>query len=208
MHAHLRWAQALAHFGDAERFFHALAPGQSDRPARASCRTRALRQANCYYSSSDAAFADRYQARPTTSAVRSARSRSTAAGASTRAAPASLFGSCRRATCSACACEADVAAASTRCCRRRSTGCASRSSCCGQRFEIRYRVRGAGCGVDALQLDGRALAFGEEPNPYRRGAARVALSDLAAGPDAGARPRRLEIGVGIAVVSGSSERGS
>ena len=49
----------------------------------------------------------------------------------------------------------------------------------GQRFEIRYRVRGAGCGVDALQLDGRALAFGEEPNPYRRGAARVALSELA-----------------------------
>jgi CubicO group peptidase (beta-lactamase class C family) len=54
----------------------------------------------------------------------------------------------------------------------------------GQRFDIRYRVRGAGCGVDALQLDGHMLAFGEEANPYRRGAARVALSDLAAEPTA------------------------
>ena len=73
----------------------------------------------------------------------------------------------------------------------------------GRPFEIRYRVRGAGCGVERDQLDGRELAFGEEPNPYRRGAARVALSDMAAGPDVGSRPRRLEIGVGIAGASGS-----
>ena len=75
----------------------------------------------------------------------------------------------------------------------------------GQRFEIGYRVRGAGCGVDSLRLDGRALAFGEDANPYRRGAARVALSDLAAGPDgAEARVRRLEIDVGIPEASNAS----
>ncbi len=79
------------------------------------------------------------------------------------------------------------------------------SCCSGQRFEILYRVRGAGCGADALQLNGRVLAFGEEANPYRRGAARVALSDLAARPDGdAARARRLDIDVGIREASGAS----
>lgn len=60
-HAHLRYAEALAHVGRADDFFKALCLAvpidvqeqiQSARP----------RQANCYYSSSDAAFADRYEA--------------------------------------------------------------------------------------------------------------------------------------------------
>ena len=60
-HAHLRFAQALAHVGDATGFFHALC--QANPIAIASVVPRAtLRQANCYYSSSDAAFMDRYQA--------------------------------------------------------------------------------------------------------------------------------------------------
>jgi cellobiose phosphorylase len=49
-HAHLRYAEALWRYGDAEGFFRALVP------------TATLRQANCCYSSSDAAFADRYEA--------------------------------------------------------------------------------------------------------------------------------------------------
>lgn len=60
-HAHLRYAEALAHAGRADEFFQALqlvnpigiearVPGASPRPS------------NCYYSSSDAAFADRYAA--------------------------------------------------------------------------------------------------------------------------------------------------
>lgn len=61
MHAHLRYAQMLAHLGHAEAFLQALALAHpialGDRVASASPR-----QANCYYSSSDAAFADRYEA--------------------------------------------------------------------------------------------------------------------------------------------------
>jgi cellobiose phosphorylase len=60
-HAHLRYAEALAHVGRAEAFFAALnlvnpvglaqrLPGASPRPS------------HCYYSSSDAAFPDRYAA--------------------------------------------------------------------------------------------------------------------------------------------------
>ena len=61
MHAHLRYAQALAHFGEAERFFHALCQA-NPIGIRDVVPTATLRQANCYYSSSDAAFADRYEA--------------------------------------------------------------------------------------------------------------------------------------------------
>lgn len=60
-HAHLRYAEALAHVGRPAQFFAALnlvnpiglderLPGASPRPS------------NCYYSSSDAAFPDRYAA--------------------------------------------------------------------------------------------------------------------------------------------------
>ena len=60
-HAHLRYAQALAQrVGDAQGFFQALC--QANPIGIASIVPRAtLRQANCYYSSSDAAFADRYR---------------------------------------------------------------------------------------------------------------------------------------------------
>lgn len=61
MHAHLRYAQMLAHLGRAEAFLEALALAHpialTDRVPSASPR-----QANCYYSSSDAAFPDRYEA--------------------------------------------------------------------------------------------------------------------------------------------------
>ncbi len=61
MHAHLRYAQMLAHLGHAEAFLQALMQAHPialrDRVASASPR-----QANCYYSSSDAAFPDRYVA--------------------------------------------------------------------------------------------------------------------------------------------------
>jgi cellobiose phosphorylase len=62
-------------------------------------------------------------------------------------------------------------------------------------LEIVYRVRGAGCGVRSLQLDGRPLTFDVEPTPYRRGAARVSLHDLAAAL-ASARHRQLVVEVG------------
>lgn len=60
-HAHLRYAEALARFGDAPGLFEALrlvAPHQlSERVGVARPR-----QSTCYFSSSDAVFADRYDA--------------------------------------------------------------------------------------------------------------------------------------------------
>ena len=61
MHAHLRYAEALARFGDAAGFFQALALanpiGIGGRVPQARPR-----QSTCYFTSSDAAFRDRYQA--------------------------------------------------------------------------------------------------------------------------------------------------
>ena len=56
-------------------------------------------------------------------------------------------------------------------------------------------MRGAGHGVRSLQLDGRPLAFDVEPNPYRCGAARVSLHDVAAAL-VHARHRQLVVDVG------------
>ena len=60
-HAHLRYAEALWRYGDAEGFFRALCKA-CPIGIRSLVPAATLRQANCYYSSSDAAFADRYEA--------------------------------------------------------------------------------------------------------------------------------------------------
>src|SRR3569833_201766 len=51
-HAHLRYAQALAHVGDADAFFRALCQA-NPIGIRAVVPRATLRQAICYYSSSD-----------------------------------------------------------------------------------------------------------------------------------------------------------
>ncbi len=60
-HAHLRYVEALTHLGEGTSAWKELLKvtpiGLADRVAGA-----ARRQANCYYSSSDAAFSDRYEA--------------------------------------------------------------------------------------------------------------------------------------------------
>lgn len=60
-HAHLRYCEALARHGDAEAFFKALCQA-NPIAVREIVPSAGLRQANCYYSSSDPAFADRYEA--------------------------------------------------------------------------------------------------------------------------------------------------
>ncbi|MGO1198681.1 MAG: GH36-type glycosyl hydrolase domain-containing protein [Brachybacterium sp.] len=61
MHAHLRWIEALTHLGEADlawtELLKAIPIGLGQR-----VRGAKVRQANCYYSSSDAVFPDRYTA--------------------------------------------------------------------------------------------------------------------------------------------------
>ena len=60
-HAHIRYGEALARHGDSKAFFRALCQ-INPIAMRELIPCAAPRQANCYYSSSDPAFADRYKA--------------------------------------------------------------------------------------------------------------------------------------------------
>ena len=54
----------------------------------------------------------------------------------------------------------------------------------GVPLEVVYRVGARGHGPTALALDGRALAFEREANPYRTGGAEIPISALGAPGDA------------------------
>jgi cellobiose phosphorylase len=60
-HAHIRYGEALARLGDSAAFFHALCQ-INPIAMRELVPSAAARQANCYYSSADPLFDDRYQA--------------------------------------------------------------------------------------------------------------------------------------------------
>jgi 1,2-beta-oligoglucan phosphorylase len=198
MHAHLRYAQALAHVGEAEPFFHALCQA-NPIGLRELVPSAALRQSNCYTSSSDAAFADRYQAAAEYQRVRQGtidldggwRVYSSGAGILYALVVRHLFG--LRLKADALLIDPVLPAALD--------GMRLNAVLLQNDLEVVYRVRGTGCGVTALQLDGRPLAFVEEANPYRRGAARVLLGDVIAAPP-GARRRQLVVSVGEAPAPG------
>jgi cellobiose phosphorylase len=173
MHAHLRWAQALAHLGRAEEFFHALC--QADPIAiRALVPTATPRQANCYYSSSDAAFADRYQARAQYERVRSGtialdggwRVYSSGAGIALALTLRRFLGLTWE---SRTLCIDPVMPAAL-------DGTRVRMSVGGHPLEVTYRIGAGGCGVNEIALNGENLPFTREAHPHRRGAARIAAA--------------------------------
>ena len=184
MHAHLRYAQALAHVGLAEEFFRALCQA-NPIGIRSVVPTATLRQANCYYSSSDAAFADRYQARTDYAGIRAGtipldggwRVYSSGAGIALALTLRRFLGLTWEVG-SLCVDPVMPAALD---------GLRVMTSLRGQPLEVTYRVGPAGCGVNEIVLNGEKLPFIRTSNPHRRGAARVtmaaAVDPLARGPN-------------------------
>jgi cellobiose phosphorylase len=190
-HAHLRYAQALAHMGDAERFFRALC--QANPIGVQSIVPSAMRrQSNCYYSSSDAAFADRYQAsaeyervaRGTIALEGGWRVYSSGAGIALGLIARHFLGMDFQAK--ALRLDPVMPAALD--------GLHVESSLRGHPVSINYRVGARGCGVTAVVLNGRALPIEREPNPHRVGAALLPLDRLLE-PLAGSA-NRLQIELG------------
>ena len=175
MHAHLRYAQAMAHYGDVEAFFLALCQA-NPIAIRSVVPAAALRQANCYYSSSDAAFADRYEALAHYDRVKTGevaleggwRIYSSGAGIAMRLIHQCFLGLRRE--------QVGVAH------RSGHPGIpkrpASRGRAGGQKVHITYRIGDAGYGPTAVTLNGQELSFTREANPYRTGGAEVPMAEV------------------------------
>jgi len=191
MHAHLRYAQALAHMGEADRFFHALCQA-NPIGIRAIVSPATLRQANCYYSSSDAAFADRYEASAEYQRVVEGRVAldggwriySSGAGIALGLIVRRFLGLSAEAN----ALSVDPVIPSTL------DGLRVTTTLLGKPIEVSYAVGPQGCGVSKVELNGRTLAFEREHSPYRGGAARVAIEAVRDALQA--KKNRLEIALG------------
>ena len=171
-HAHLRHAQALAHVGDADRFFRALCQA-NPIGIRAIVPTATLRQANCYYSSSDAAFDDRYHASEEYGRIAQGtialdggwRVYSSGAGIALGLIVRRFLGLSY---------EANVLRLDP-VIPQALDGLRVDTTLRGQPLEVRYRIGSAGCGVVEVSLNDKPLSFTLEANPHRRGAALVGL---------------------------------
>jgi cellobiose phosphorylase len=175
MHAHLRYCEALARFGDAEGFFRALCQ-LNPIAIRQLVPSAAPRQANCYYSSSDAAFADRYEAFNDYDKVNRGeialeggwRVYSSGAGIGVRLIMQCFLG--LRLEKSALVVDPVVAPDLD--------GLTASLNLADHPIEVVYRTGKAGCGPISIDLNGTLLEFSREANPYRPGAARVGIDEF------------------------------
>lgn len=175
MHAHLRYAQAMAHVGEVEAFFQALRQA-NPIGLRTIVPAAALRQANCYYSSSDAAFGDRYEARAHYDQVKTGavpleggwRIYSSGAGIAMRLIYQCFLGLRRER--SALIIDPVIPAALD--------GLHAESELAGRTVRSIYRVNGAGYGPTDITLNGQTLSFTRETNPYRTGGVKVPMAEV------------------------------
>jgi cellobiose phosphorylase len=175
MHAHLRYAEAMAHYGDVGAFFAALRQAVPIG-LRDAVPSAALRQANCYYSSSDAAFLDRYEAQARYDDVRTGRVAfeggwrvySSGAGIAVRLVHECFLGLRRGRS----ALAIDPAIPPTL------DGLRAEVEIAGRRVEVVYRCGTTGVGPRSVTLNGGALPFTRLENPYRTGGVVVPMAAI------------------------------
>lgn len=174
-HAHLRYAQTLAHVGDARALGEAIAlahpVGLRERLPQAT-----LRQANCYFTSSDAAFADRYEAERRYAEIAAGtvpldggwRVYSSGPGLFVALIVRDRLGLRRKGP--------DLVIDPVL--EAAQDGLTVRLHLGGIELSVRYRVGPVGNGPIALELDGSPLAFTRAPNHHRTGGAVVPVAAL------------------------------
>ncbi len=177
MHAHLRFAEALAHLGEAGGFFDALCKAH---PIGLNARVPSAshRQANCYYSSSDAAFADRYQAQHDYGRIAAGtvaldggwRIYSSGPGIAIGLVVGAFLG--LRPACYSIAFDPVMPPALS--------GLRTRLMLAGAEIAVHYIVGARGSGVERLLVNNNEIAFVRAANAYRLGAAVVAKADFTA----------------------------
>jgi cellobiose phosphorylase len=191
VHAHLRYAEAMARLGDAEALLLAL---RQANPVglRGVVPGARLRQANCYTSSSDADFKDREEALARYDEVETGavgfeggwRVYSSGAGIALRIVRECLLGLRLRRS------ELGIDPVLP----RSLDGLRAALDVAGSRLEVVYRVGAHGHGPSALRLDGAPLPFTRAANPYREGGAVVAMAVLRERLREGAHTLEVELG--------------
>jgi cellobiose phosphorylase len=175
-HAHLRYAEAMARYGAADACFRALRQA-TPIGIRTVVPSANPRQANCYYSSSDATFADRYEAQQRYAEIKAGtvaveggwRVYSSGAGIALRLIHECFLG-LRRGK-SALVLDPVIP--------RALDGLRAEVDVAGRPATLAYRVASAGCGPTAVTVNGTAVPFEREANPYRSGGARLSMAALA-----------------------------
>ncbi len=135
-----------------------------------------LRQANCYYSSSDAAFADRLQASAEYDRVSQGtipldggwRVYSSGAGIALGLIVRRFLG--LTVTRDALILDPVMPTALD--------GLQVKTTLRGRPLEVQYRVGAKGCGVQSAAMNGKVLPFTHDENPHRPGAARIRVASL------------------------------
>lgn len=191
MHAHLRYAQALARVGETERFFRALCQA-NPIGIRSLVPSATLRQANCYYSSSDAAFEDRYQASAEYQRVAEGtvpldggwRVYSSGAGIGLSLIVRRFLGLGIEAR--------DVTLDPV--IPTALDGLRVRLTLFGKSVSLNYKIRGAGWGVSAVRVNGQSVSLTHDANPYRKGAARIERASLIGRLDRPDNTVQIEVG--------------
>jgi cellobiose phosphorylase len=191
MHAHLRYCEALARFGDAEGFFHALSQ-LNPIAIRELVPSAGLRQANCYYSSSDAAFSDRYEAFDHYAKVNSGevtleggwRVYSSGAGIGTRLIMQCFLG--LRVESSSLVIDPVIPS--------ELDGLTASLRFAGHPVTVVYQTKTVGCGTVSVKLNGADLAFTREANPYRAGGVRISMECLTSGLSGAGDILTIEVG--------------
>jgi 1,2-beta-oligoglucan phosphorylase len=172
-HAHLRYCEALARHGDAEAFFEALSK-MNPIAIQEAFASAGVRQANCYYSSSDAAFTDRYDAFANYDKVNSGkvtldggwRVYSSGAGIATRLIMQCFLGLIVEKE----ALVIDPVVPSAL------DGMQADLLLGGHKIKVVYRVQSRGCGPLTIRVNEAVIPFTREKNLYRTGAARIEMA--------------------------------
>ncbi|HEY0943477.1 MAG TPA: hypothetical protein VGE08_25560 [Steroidobacter sp.] len=191
MHAHLRYAQALARVGETERFFRALCQA-NPIGIQSLVPSATLRQANCYYSSSDAAFEDRYRASAEYQRVAQGtvpldggwRVYSSGAGIGVGLIVRRFLGLSIEAE--DITLDPVIPAALN--------GLRVRLSLFGKPVLLNYEIGGAGWGVSAVSVNGHDVPLSHDANPYRKGAARIHRSLLVSKLDQPHNTVKIKVG--------------
>ncbi|WP_374971254.1 GH36-type glycosyl hydrolase domain-containing protein [Terrabacter sp. BE26] len=189
MHAHLRYAEALARVGDGAALLTALAKA-SPVGLDALVPQARPRQTTCYYSSSDGAFSDRYDASERYAALMAGdvpleggwRIYSSGPGLVLRLVTEVLLGFRQRAG----VVEVDPVLPPAQV--DGGSELVARLPIAGADLTVRYVIGPEGHGVRRVVVDGRELPTRALTNPYRRAGVAVPLTDLlsAAGADGAA----------------------